>query len=240
VTLFSAINNAALIFTYLGEIDKARRICVAELAWIAELLSKLSPAKAAHLLRLSIDPWVNYGHLLGSKGAAEDARAHFAVDYSLNSGAGAALGPCHIPPQIWAKIKVIDPGIEAVTQAVYVIDSLKSYFLSGDFRGALQFIQDLHWAGCAGLQCMLDEGRLIVAARLGLHNRVLAATDKPPLDADLYYEAILILYNKACLISSRWRQCSGLLKSAETYLSDSVSKGSRSAYMSRVSNWLGV
>jgi hypothetical protein len=85
--------------------------------------------------------------------------------------------------------------MEGVIEAVYVIDSLKSYFLSGDFAGALQFIRGLRWGGCAGLQCLVDEGKLIAASCLGLYDRVLTATDKPPYDADLYYEAILTLYN---------------------------------------------
>lgn len=193
ITLSSAMNQAALVVAHLGRADRAWQICDAELAWIARRTTGLAPSQAAPLLLLAIGPWVNQGRLLSSRGVSHEAQAHFAALYALNSGHDAELGPCHIDQRTWARIKEIAPHMEASTRSAYLIDSLKAYFQCGDFTGALDFIETTGAAREPGLRPIADEGRLIAASRLGLHDRALAITEGSS-NEDPYHAAVLALY----------------------------------------------
>lgn len=211
VRTLSILSNAALVFTYLGAPETAKKICEAELFWIADRCDSLAEDETAHLLRLAIDPWVNLGRLLGFRGATESALEHFATVYSLNSGSEVFLGPCCFTQNIWRKILSIDPQMASVCRAVYVIDSLKAFFQVGDSRGSLKFIESLGSIDHAGVRALVNEGELIAAPQLGLHflvnegtliaksrlslhDEVLTSTKDTPSGADLYYEAVLMLY----------------------------------------------
>lgn len=211
-TLISTINRAALVFTYLGERDTAKQICKAELSWIEKQTSKIGTVESATLSRLAIDPWINYGRLLGIEGRTKDALSHFAIIYLLNAGEDVLLGPCCITPNIWAKIEAIDLRIKDTLLSIYVIESLKAYFRSGDFGSALKFTQNLRGIRCPVLLCMVKEGNLIAASHLGLHDQVILATNKT-LDIDnFYYDAVLMIYRLSSYLSMNERS---ILKAAQ-------------------------
>ncbi|MFD5888697.1 hypothetical protein ACFWHQ_22280 [Streptomyces sp. NPDC060334] len=206
----SLLNKAALVFAYLGEQDKARQICEAELIWLANEADGLNLQDSAHLLRLAIDPWVNMGRLLGFQGDAKNALEYFAAVHSLNSSAQVHLGPCRLTSQIWKKVLESHPHMNGVIRSIYVIDSLKTFFQSQDYRGVLEFIEALNTVECVamsapagrapfnaasspGLRYLVNEGALIAHARLGSYGE--SATDAgPSLMGDSYCESVLMLY----------------------------------------------
>jgi tetratricopeptide (TPR) repeat protein len=173
-TYYATLNKAALIFSYLGYSEEDKRICLAELHSIA------AREPDPMLLRLAIDPWINYGRLLALEGATAEALGHFAVVNSLNQGDGAELGPCRISPGMWLKIKQIDPRLERAARDSYVIDSIRTYFHANDFNGALGFINGLN----GDCPYIIEEAALIAGTTAP--RRSLA--DAP------YLEAIAALY----------------------------------------------
>ncbi|MFC9825744.1 hypothetical protein ACFWG6_39060 [Streptomyces erythrochromogenes] len=207
----SLLNKAALVFAYLGEQDKARQICEAELVWLANEADGLNLQDSAHLLRLAIDPWVNMGRLLGFQGNAKNALEYFAAVHSLNSSAQVHLGPCRLTSQIWKKVLESHPHMNEVTRSIYVIDSLKTLLQSQDYRGVLEFIKALNAVECAamsapesralsnavsspGLRYLVNEGALIAKLRLGSHGEIAANARPSLIKADAYYESVLMLY----------------------------------------------
>ncbi|MFJ9029447.1 tetratricopeptide repeat protein [Streptomyces sp. NPDC102274] len=207
--VISSLSNAALVFAYLGDLDKARKICEAQLFWIATQAEGLPPKRSANLLRLALDPWVNMGRLLGFKGETKRAVAHFSDIYSINSGSEVRLGPCRLTPQVWAVILDGDPDMKGVPRAVYVIDSLKAFFQVRDSHGALEFISSLKCVEHAGIRSLVNEGELIpysglhylvyegmiiAKSRLGRHGDVLASTTNLPTGVDMYYQVVMMLY----------------------------------------------
>ena len=196
VPVITAMNNAALIFAYLGEDREAAAVCEAELAWIAREASGRGPNGKAQLLRLAINPWVNCGRLRALQRATDDALAYFARVRLLISGvADVELGPCVLTPQVWSRVMQIDTDTEEMIDAIYTIDSLKAYFQAGDYSGALDFIRGLDGISTAALRWFTKEGQVIAASGLGLHQQVIAAESETPTESNLYYEAILMLYS---------------------------------------------
>ena len=194
VSFVAAINNAALVLAYAGERGWAKQICKREIEWIANMVVGLCPVDAAPLLRLAIDPWVNYGRLLSIEGEGDRARLHFERVFSLNSDSPVDLGAYSMDPDTWKEIKFLDPLIAEVTKAVYVIDSLKSYFQSSDYENALRFIEHVPWTNKTPLQSVVDEAKLICRSALGFHDQVLAAVAELATTHDVYFQAIQQLY----------------------------------------------
>ncbi|MDQ0798303.1 hypothetical protein [Streptomyces sp. B1I3] len=206
----SSLSNAALVFAYLGQLDKAKEICEAQLYWLANNAS--GSGESSLLNRLALDPWVNMGRLLGYQGETKKALTHFANVHSLASRGEVSFGPCQITSQAWKEIVDRHPHMKGVPQAVYVIDSLKALLQAGDHQGALNFIDSLSCIEHAGIRSLVNErrlirtprqglhylvneGMLIAKSRLGRHEEVIANTDDRLSGADIYYEAVLMLYN---------------------------------------------
>jgi tetratricopeptide (TPR) repeat protein len=190
------INNVALIFAFLGETDLAQRICKAELSWISEKASRVGVAEAASILRLAINPWINQGRLLGIRGAADQSREYFLSAFSLTSNAEATLGPCRISPRVWTRIDIEDPQLKYGIESAYIIESLKTFFASGDFAAGLQFCRDTRRTRAT--KYVVEEGLLICLSRLGKYEEAVDLIKRSQNDADIYFEAILLLYELSC------------------------------------------
>ncbi|MET9852217.1 hypothetical protein ABZY57_04595 [Streptomyces sp. NPDC006450] len=209
-TTLSALNNAALVFAYLGDLDKAKRVCESQLFWISSQTEGLPPKRSATLLHLALDPWVNMGRLLGFQGDTKGALAHFSDIHSLDSGGEVSLGPCRLTPQIWEVVLERYPDMQGLPRAVYVIDSFKAFFQARDSHGALEFAGSLKCVEHAGIRSLVADGELIPSSglhylvneamiiaksRLEWHDDILVSSKNLPAGVDMYYQAVMMLYS---------------------------------------------
>jgi len=183
-----AFSNAALIFAYLGEPDRAAEILVHQLALVDEAIRR---RRDPLFLSMVIDPWVNLGRLCSRRGDADAARRHFADVFALRSGADCRVGPCEIPADDWARTRVADHRLDELTAAIYVIESLKALFVAERFDEAARFLDTVGWARATPLRSLLVEADLIALAGVGRHDEVLAAV--PP-EAAAYDQAVFALH----------------------------------------------
>jgi len=190
-----AMGNAALVFAYLGEMQRAREILNIQLSLIAERACTLPTPESLLYVKSAIDPWTNLGRLSVLESDVEAACDNFADIFALRLGEGRNLGPCSITSATWSVVRRTDPRMDSVAEAIYVIDSSKALFVGSKFEQAAEFIGGLDWAGHTALRWLVAEGKLIAAAGLGLHKEVLAATADEPRDAGLYYKSVLAQHN---------------------------------------------
>jgi hypothetical protein len=191
----SAMNNAALIFAYLGETSRASEICEYQLTLVAEAMRVHQDPESSAYLTMAIDPWVNLGRLLAMRGDAEAATSHFADIFALRSGADRRLGPCAISADAWLAARSTDLRLDEVTEAVYVTDSLKALFSAGKFSAAAEFVKALSWTHTTSLRWLAAEAKIIALAGLKRHEEILAETAAEPDDATLYVKAIFTQHN---------------------------------------------
>src|ERR1700743_1203609 len=199
----SAMNNAALVFAYLGKTSRAGEICEYQLALVAEAVRVHRDPGSPAYLTMAVDPWVNLGRLSVLRGDAEAATSHFADIFALRSGAGRRLGPCVIPAAAWSAARRADPRLDEVSGAVYVVDSLKALFSAGKFSEAAGFVKSLGWTDATSLRWLAAEARTIALAGLERHEEVLAETAEEPDGASLYVKAIFTQHNIEARVALR-------------------------------------
>lgn len=190
----AGMNNAALVFAYLGDVEVARQVCEGELSWIAGRLASENTGHAG-LVRLSVDPWVNLGRLLAFQGETDKAIEHFTQVFSLNSSLGCVtLGPCRISHSTWNEVGQLDRRLVGATRAIYLIDSTKALLLVEDYKSALEFLSTLSWARQTSLRWLLSEGILIASLRLRPHEDLLPGLEEAS-RGSLYYQAVTALHS---------------------------------------------
>src|SRR5262249_31470723 len=137
--LAACMNLGALIEVLRGNRPNAQWICDAQLRWVARLAAR---SASASVLELALQPWVNYGRLLRLEGDYSAALRHFALAPAQRNKEPVALGPCYISREAWDHIVKADLTVPNFLWNVYVLESLKTYFMQMDFTSALMFIAD--------------------------------------------------------------------------------------------------
>ncbi|MBQ0897426.1 hypothetical protein KBX37_30915 [Micromonospora sp. U56] len=196
LTQFSAINNAALIFTYLDDPKLAKKLCEMELAWLAsKSMDAAAAGSSSQLLHLAIDPWVNQGRLLALARSTSEALDCFGRVFSLTQGEDVWLGSCSITSFEWKEIERLHPGLRSTAYSVYIIESLKALSMAGDSAGVLAFLDRQRWAEGTELEKFVIEGRLNGLSQLGLHQEVMELAEEAAPDFDYFHQAVFALHS---------------------------------------------
>ncbi|MDI1443436.1 hypothetical protein [Polyangium sp. 6x1] len=155
-------NNTGLIEVYRGRPRAAAEVCARQLGWAARLVGRHGVTIAgAHM----IQPWINLGRLRRIVGDHESALAHFALVVETLSGEPVRLGEVEIDPASW-QVLVRRRSLSDLLRNVYVVDSVKTYFVARDLTGALDFLRRAR--SFCGEQpfLLLEEMELLTLARL--------------------------------------------------------------------------
>ncbi|TKC98158.1 hypothetical protein [Polyangium fumosum] len=155
-------NNTGLIEVYRGRTGAAAEVCARQLDWAGRLVRQRGVMAAGERL---LQPWINLGRLRRIAGDHEAALAHFALVVETLSGRPVRLGKVEIDAASWQAL-VQHRSLSDLLRNVYVVDSVKTYFVARDLGGALDFLRRAR--SLCGEQPfpLLDEVELLTLARL--------------------------------------------------------------------------
>ncbi|GAB4556641.1 MAG: hypothetical protein Tsb0020_00040 [Haliangiales bacterium] len=208
------MNNAALIEVFRGELQSARKVCDLQLSWVAGLVRTYGPMAACDL---ALQPWVNIGRLLRITGDYDAALSHFTMLLDTGTEQDLQLGPVAIDASTWqevARAKKLDNFLEAV----YVVDSAKTYFAAKDFQGALDFLRSAAPFINQGVAPMRAEAEVIALANLERYQDALAIMNLDEWQQDNYTKLVRVTYRVGIMAAA------GYIEQAEKLLQQLVGR----------------
>jgi hypothetical protein len=164
--IFASLNQAALVFTHLGDLASAEDICRRELEWVA--------ARARHdrsLTGLALQPWVNIGRLRLLQADPELALRHFVFDLAQHE---THLGPVTVRRDDWDLLGRIHPGALDALHDACLYDAITALLALEDNGRVFTFLEAHDRAfGVPRLQSLLYEATLLGWTRLSAYDSVL-------------------------------------------------------------------
>ncbi|MDI3285868.1 hypothetical protein [Polyangium sp. 15x6] len=155
-------NNTGLIEVYRGRPGAAAEVCARQLEWAARLVGRHGVMGAGEHL---IQPWINLGRLRRIAGDHEAALAHFALVVETLSAKPVRLGDLEIDAASWRAL-VQHRSLYDLLKNVYVVDSVKTYFVARDLTGALDCLRRARSLCGEEPFPLLKEMELLTLARL--------------------------------------------------------------------------
>jgi hypothetical protein len=184
---FARLNQAALVFTHLGDLASAEDICRRELEWVAARVPQ-----DRSLIALALQPWVNIGRLRLLQGEPELALKHFVFDVAQDE---THLDPITVRRDDWDLLGRIHPGALNALHDACLYDSIAALLALEDNERIFTFLE-AH-AGTLGdprLQPLLYEANFLGWTRLSAYDSVL----RLELSSNMsFYSASVAFYYKA-------------------------------------------
>lgn len=192
------MNVAALIEVYRGDRVAARQICESHLRWAERLTRRLGVQEAG---ALAIQPWINVGRLLRLERDFPQALERFALLRDHLSGRPLHLGAIHIEPEVWRHVLAAQPTLVGILETVYLVDSLKTFFMAKDYGQALAFLQEGREAGIAlHSRIFLEEGELLTLVGLERPVEAIQVTMRPDWSSQPFSKLVAAAYRAALLL----------------------------------------
>jgi hypothetical protein len=164
------LNNAALVFAHLGRLDQARWVCNAHIGWVGQLAAAgdTSPVHA-------LQPWINLGRIELLTGNATAAHAYFDLVRPMQERRPLWLGPVRLRPEDWPAMLAVEPQLPTVLRSVRLLDGVRCWFIPGDYRGALHWLDRVEQDEQLAPEAGICEARVISHVELAEHDRAIAA-----------------------------------------------------------------
>jgi hypothetical protein len=178
-SLSVVLNNAALVFAHLGRLEQARWVCNAHIGWVRQLAASgdTSPVHA-------LQPWINLGRIELLTGNPAAAQAYFDLVRPMQECRPVQLGSLTIEPADWPGMLAVEPQLPAVLRSVRLLDGVRCWFVAGDYRGALRWLDRIEREEQVAPPAGLQEARVIGHVELGEHEAAVAVARVR--SADLY------------------------------------------------------
>lgn len=168
-SLSMVLNNAGLVFAHLGRFEQARWVCNAHIGWVGRLAASgdTSPVHA-------LQPWINLGRLELLTGNPAAAQAHFDLVRPMRERRPVRLGPVTLEPADWPAMIAVEPQLATVLCGVRLLDGVRCWFVAGDYRGALDWLDRVERKELLAPQAGIREARVISHVELGEHDKAVA------------------------------------------------------------------
>jgi len=188
--LAECFNNTGLIEVYRGRPGAAAEVCAQQLQWAGRLVGRRGVMVAGEHL---IQPSINLGRLRRIAGDHEAALAHFALVAETLSGRPVRLGDVEIDATSWQSL-VRQESLFGLLRNVYVVDSVKTYFVARDLPGAIDFLRRARALCGEESFPLLEEMELLTLAKLGRFEEAAALLESEAWNAGGFHKLLRVTY----------------------------------------------
>ena len=159
--LLGLLNQASLIESFLGNYEKAYRLCEHHIT----LICANDSLRREHWVS-AIQQWVNVGRLHRIQGDYDLAVNHFKETYTLLNRGYFQFKNFTIEPSDWKCIIDVQPDFDFFLWTVYVVECSTAFLESNRFFELSNFIRDTERRAPDWLSNLLLEGKILTDERL--------------------------------------------------------------------------
>lgn len=193
-----AMNNAALIEVYRGDKARAHDLCHLQLSWIENMSRLYGVYPMAPLIP---QPWINIGRLQRIEKAHRESLAHFdllALDWHEGK---TCVGPFELEAGAWMAA-LDEHDVHGELEAVYVVESFKSYLGARDLPGALDFLERASAKTGEGGQLLLTEALITTYMHLAEYKKAMSLINAPVWNGEPHHKLVRATYQAAIFLAA--------------------------------------